>query len=541
MNCPNLRSNTILYLVTILILPLLFLPAPAAADAGKSGGVYRIPLGHRPDSLDPAYYTDIYSFNVAHSLYDGLVEFDEKLSVIPSIARRWKISRDHRTYTFLLRKGVKFHNGRTVKASDFVYSFTRILSPETKSPAAWFFTGIKGAKAFQEGKAATVEGLTAVDPTTLRIELEKPFAPFLSIMAMVNAKVIPREAVGEDFARNPVGTGPFRFVSWKPGKSIELAANKDYFNGRPHLDALSFKVYPQVGFEEIFRDFEAGLLEQAIIPSASYEKVLAENQNKRFTIVSKPGLNLVYVGIISAFKPLNDRRVRQALNYAVDTDTIVKEITRRGSIPAKGILPPGIPGFNPRFERYPYDPEKAKALLAEAGYPGGKGIPPLEILRATKRESVKKEMAAYTRYLAEIGIQLVPKVADSWQAFIKRVNAKEVPLYYAAWYADYPDADNFLYVLCNSKSKTNRMGFSDPVVDGILEDGREKSNYMERVKLYQQAEERIKEQSPIISQHTNSVNYIFQPEVKNLKLNHLGAIYLPFRHVWLDRGKAAGN
>ncbi len=541
MNHRNFRLSTAFYLAAILILPLFFLPAAATGAAGKSGGVYRIPLGHRPATLDPAFYTDIYSFNVAHNLYDGLVEFDEKLSVIPSIARRWKISRDHRTYTFLLREGVKFHNGRTVTAEDFVYSFTRILSPETQSPVAWFFTSIKGAKAFQAGTAPAVEGLTALDPTTLRIELEKPFAPFLSIMAMVNAKVIPKEAVGEDFSQNPVGTGPFRFVSWRPGESIELAANEDYFNGAPHLDALRFKIYPKVGIEEIFRDFEAGLLEQAVIPSGSYEKVLAENTNKRFTIVSKPGLNLVYVGMVSAFEPLNDRRVRQALIHAVDTATIVKDITRRGSIPAKGILPPGIPGFNPRFKRYPYDPAKARALLAEAGYPGGKGIPPLELLTASKRESVKKEMAAYGNYLAQIGIKLVPKVADNWKAFINRVNGKEVPLFYAAWYADYPDADNFLYVLCNSKSKTNRMGFSNPEVDRLLEEGREKSSYMERVKLYQQAEELLKEEAPIISQHTNSVNYIFQPEVKNLKLNHLGAIYLPFRHVRLDRGKAAGN
>jgi len=510
-------------------------PTSGSTNQPRYGGKFSVPLSSEPESLDPAYITDIYAVTIANNLFDGLVEFDKDLNVVPAIAELWKISRDRKLYTFHLQKGVKFHNGREVTAEDFEFSITRILNPETHSPVASLFLNIKGAKAFHENQCSQVEGLKALDRYTIQIQLDEPFAPFLSILAMANAKVIPKECAGPNFSQHPVGTGPFKFNSWKDGKEIILTANENYFLGRPYLDTLYFQIYPNIVWEKIFDDFERGFLDQSIIPSNKYNSITADPQNqKNYKLVSKPTLNLVYVGINCNIKPLNDVRIRQALSLAVDTEKIVRQITRRGSVPAKGILPPGIAGFDPEFSGHGYNPVRARSLLAEAGYPEGRGIPPLEIWTVSKSKSVQQELLAYQKYLADIGIKIVPKVADNWKHFITLINNQKVPLYYAAWYADYPDPDNFLYVLCHSKSRTNRMGYQNTEIDHMLEMARQEVNYIERINIYREVQRQVMKDAPLIAQHVNSFNYLFQPWVKGIEVNYLGAAYIPFRKVWID-------
>ena len=520
----------------LLTVGLLAMSAAPAAATGRYGGVYRVPLESEPITLDPHRLTGIYAMNVANDLFDGLVAFDNNLNVVPVIAKIWKISRDHRTYTFRLRKGVSFHNGRQVTADDFVYSFSRILDPEVKSPAMSLFLNIRGAQEFHDGTADTVAGLRAPDRHTLSIELAEPFAPFLSILAMVNAKVVPKEDVNPDFGQHPVGTGPFVFDSWRPGLDITLSANAAYFAGRPFLNALQFQIFPNIEWERVFEKFENGHLEQALIPSGKFDHFQADADLKtRFNLVGRSGFNLVYVGLNMGMDVFKDRRVRQALYYAVDREAITQDITRRNSKPAKGILPPGIPGHDPRAEWYTYDPERAKELLAEAGYPDGVGIPPLEVWTVSKSDSVQSELKAYQRYLADVGIQLIPKVAENWKDFIDLINDKKAAMFYAAWYADFPDPDNFLYVLCHSNSRTNRMGYSNPLVDRMLETARGEMDYMKRVAQYREIENLVMLDAPLIAQHHNSFNYVFQPWVKGVDINHLGATYLPFRTIWIER------
>jgi peptide/nickel transport system substrate-binding protein/oligopeptide transport system substrate-binding protein len=473
--------------------------------------------------------------NVATNLFDGLVEFDKDLNVVPAIASKWKISRDHLTYTFQLRKGVKFHNGREVTAEDFVFSFTRILNPDIKSPSAPMFLNIRGAKAFNEGKAEVVSGLIAANPQTLRIELDEPFAPLLSILATINAKVIPKEAAGPDFGKAPVGTGPFCFSGWEQGKEIVLTANKSYFNGSPYLDRLRFRIYQNIEWEKVFEDFEEGTLDQALIPSGKYDQIMANpNLKEKYAMMSISGINLVYLGMNMTKAPLNDLRVRQAIIHAVDRGKLVKEITKRGNTPSKGILPPGIGGYDPNIFDLSYDPQKSRNLLKEAGYPEGLGIPPIEIWTVSKADSVQNELKAYQRYLADIGIQLVPRAANDWNHFMGLINEKHVPMFYAAWYADFPDPDNFLYVLCHSASKMNRMGYSNPQVDRLLNEARQEVDYMKRVGLYRSVQELVMRDAPILCQHINSFNYLFHPKIKGVELNHLGATYIPYRKVWID-------
>src|SRR3989304_1676333 len=241
----------------VILHPLFQSGFGEAKEIPAQGGVYRRPLEFSPKTHDPALSIDIYAVAVIQQVFDGLVQFDKDLNTIPAIARSWKISPDGLTYTFYLREGVTFHNGREVTAEDFVYSFTRILDPETKSSSSNFFTGVVGTKEFMERKAKEVKGLVAQGNYILRITLSEPYVPFISILAMKGAKVVPREEIeksGANFGRFPVGTGPFKFVSMKEGEEIVLEANPDYFEGRPYLDKVILKIFHGDPSEEIFRN-----------------------------------------------------------------------------------------------------------------------------------------------------------------------------------------------------------------------------------------------------------------------------------------------
>jgi oligopeptide transport system substrate-binding protein len=338
-----------------------------ASARPQFGGIYRRALANNPATLDPAFVSDIYSRTVVRQIVDGLVQFDAHLNPIPAIAEFWEASRDGLSWTFTLRRGVKFHHGREVTAEDFVYSFTRLLDSKKPSPSSEYFRRIEGANDFLEGKAANVRGLKAVDRYTLQIVLEEPFAPSLTVLGLANAAVVPREEVerlGDNFARTPVGTGPFKFIRWDPGKEIVLEANQGHYEGRPFLDGIAFKIGGT--FEEAFAQFLAGKLEEAMIPSGKTEEVYSDPQYRQYQLLRRPMLGLLYIGFNTQIKPFDDKRVRQALNYAVNKEAIVREITKMGSLPANGTLPPGMPGHDPDLRGYYYNPVKAKQLLAEA-------------------------------------------------------------------------------------------------------------------------------------------------------------------------------
>jgi peptide/nickel transport system substrate-binding protein/oligopeptide transport system substrate-binding protein len=394
----------------------------------KFGGTYRRPLVNNAATLDPAFTTDIFSRAVVTQLFDGLVQFDAHLNPLPAIAEFWKASQDRRTWTFSLRRGVKFHHGREVTADDFVYSFSRLLNATKPGPLTELLRRIQGAGDVMQGKTDRVRGLQAVDRYTLQIALEEPFAPLLAALGLANAAVVPREVVEkqeEHFARSPVGTGPFKFVRWDPDREIVLQANDHYYEGRPFLDTVVFKIGGT--FEEKFADFLQGNLEETLIPSEKTDQVRTDPQYQKFQRVSKPMLRLLYIGFNTQHKPFDDKRVRQAFNYAVNKEAIVRNITRMGSLPATGALPPGMPGHDPNLQEYDYNPAKAKRLLAEAGYPNGTGFPVVQLWTASKAESTKAELAAYQEYLAELGVKVDIRFEHDWPTFLKMLEQVTTP------------------------------------------------------------------------------------------------------------------
>ncbi len=507
-----------------------------ASAATKFGGVYRRALANNPTTLDPAFVSDIYSRTVVRQIVDGLVQFDAHLNPIPAIAEFWEASRDGLTWTFTLRRGVKFHHGREVTAEDFVYSFTRLLDPKKPSPSSEYFRRIQGANDFMGGKAPSVRGLKAIDRYTLQIVLEEPFAPSLTVLGLANAAVVPKEEVerlGNNFARAPVGTGPFKFVRWESGKEIVLDANQAHYEGRPFLDTIVFRIGRT--FEKAFAQFLAGDLEEAMIPSGKTDEVHNDPRYRQYHLLRRPMLGLLYIGFNAQIKPFDDKRVRQAFNYAVNKQEIVREIAKMVSLPGNGTLPPGMPGHDPDLKGYYYNPSKAKRLLAEAGYPNGAGFPVVQLWAFSKAESTKAELAAYQEYLAELGVKVEIHFAPDWPVYKQMLQQGKIPMFRVAWYADIPDPDNFFFPLIHSAGQSNYIFYRNPRVDRLLEEARGETDYAQRVKLYREAERMVMDDAPWITQHNHIFEYLYQPYVQGVEVSLLGDRWIPMNKIWLKR------
>lgn len=529
-----------LFLTLLFVLQGLLSPGAMAQDKGqlgtpKYGGVYRRPLGNNPSTLDPALITDTYGHTVAQQIFDGLVQYDGSLSIVPAIAQSWRGSRDGLSWTFNLRKGVKFHNGREVVADDVVYSFTRILDPKTNSKAAEIFLKIKGAKEFVEGRAKTVQGLRALDRYTVQIELAEASAPFVASLAIGYAKIVPKEVVeelGAAFGSHPVGTGPFKFAYWKKDEEIVLEANQDYYGGRPFLDRLEYRVYPGTPMDRMFANFEKGGLEDTFIPANELEKV---QDGRRYQFYRRPILGVRFLGFNTTQGPLANRMVRQAIVLAIDREALVRNIQKNRYKSGRGFLPPGTYGYDPEFHPYPFDPERARVLLAKAGYPGGKGLPVFQLWSSVKPPDVEQEHEAIKRYLANIGIQIELQYNTNWPSFNTQVYEGRFPIFRYGWVADVPEPENFLYRLFHSQSANNLTRYRNAQVDRLLDRARAEQAYQKRIELYREAERLIVEDAPVLPLNYYNYERLFQPYVRSIEVSALGDPYIPMRKIWLAK------
>ena len=504
--------------------------------APVTGGIYRKPLEFTPRTLDPALATDIYSVTVIQQLFDGLVQFDKDLNVIPALAKSWKISPDGLTYTFSLKEGVRFHNGREVTAKDFVYSFTRIIDPETRSSSSDFFGRILGAKELTERKTKEVKGLIALDKYTLIIMLTEPYAPFISILATKGAKVVLREGVekgGIDSGKPPIGTGPFKFKSIRKGEEIVLEANPDYFEGRPYLDKIIFKIFHGAPREKILKEFKEGGLEESFIPPEELEDIIKE---KHYPFFQKPILSIRFYGFNLLSKPLDNKNLRKAINYAIDKESIVSKIHKNQFYLAKGILPPGMPGYDPSKNYYPWNKKKAIKLLAEAGYGSKNAVPSVEIWSATRSEAAQKELSEIASQLTQVGVPAKIQFETNWPSFESILREQKAPIFIYAWYADFPDPDNFLGTLFHSKSKYNYTAYRRPEVDLLLDKARAERDYLKRMEMYRKIEEFVLEDAPILPMVNHLFQLVSQPYVKGIEVNALGGPYIPMKKIWLGKG-----
>jgi oligopeptide transport system substrate-binding protein len=463
------------------------------------------------------------------------VSFDQTLAITPSLAQFWRASRDGLTWTFTLRKGVHFHHGREVTADDVVYSLTRVLDTRLKSTAADLFMNIRGAPEFQRGETRRVTGLIALDRYTVQVSLNEASVPFVSLLAIGQAKIVPRDLAERDpaaFGVKPVGTGPFRFERWERGREIVLVANPDYFDGPPRLSRLVYRIFPGGELDHMYQEFAKGELEDTQPPTRDYRRAIAGG---RYVYVRRPMFSVRFYGFNTRIKPLDDRRVRQAVVAAVDRTAIIDEAHIGKHTVAHGIVPPGTLGFNPALVAPGYDPGRARTLLAEAGYPGGRGLPKIEIWSSVTNGAIQREHELIRRELSAVGIQAEFKYLTDWPTFSKALSEGRLPVFLYAWYADVPDPDNFLTKLFHSRSPQNYPRYRNRDVDMLLEAASASPDPQRRVELFRRAEQVIVDDAVILPVWHYTYERLFQPWVRSVEVNGLGDPYIPMRKVWLAR------
>ena len=506
---------------------------PVSPQHPLYGGIYRRGLEHDPVTLDPSRITDIYEVVVTQQIVEGLVQYSDNLMVVPCIAESWESSRDNLKWVFHLKKGVRFHNGREVTADDFVYTFTRILDPNVHSDAASLISRIQGASEFISGKAKTVEGLKTRGPYILEISLSELYPPFISVLAMVNFGVVPEEEIngyGDAFGHRPVGTGPFRFERWVKGKEIVLLANDAYHEGRPYLDQVVFRIFPGGTTELMFEEFEKGNLEDSLLPADARERVLNENL---YQVLQRPALVIRMYMMNNTVPPLNDVRIRQALNYAIDKERITTEVGKGKLVSATGLIPEGMAGWRPDDENFSFAPAKARDLLQKAGFPGGRGLPVIDIFSSVTSKGPLAEDEAVKKCLEDVGVQSSFHYITDWAEFKQMVQSGNAPVFKFSWGADVPDPDSIISPLFHSKSPQNIAHFNNLKVDQILERAQNESNYQKRIALYAEAQDQIMADAPVILMNYLAYIRVFQPFVRNFEGNALGDQYFSLKRVWI--------
>jgi peptide/nickel transport system substrate-binding protein/oligopeptide transport system substrate-binding protein len=497
--------------VLVVLSASLFL----ACTSGEclSGHVY-YRLKTDPTTLDPALVVDVTGGSIAAKLFNGLVRLGDDLSVVPDIASKWTISKDGRVYRFSLRSGVKFSNGREVKAADFKYSFERVLSPETRSPRTWLFDYVLGAKEFMRGGVEEVKGIRALDDYTVEIILKEPFSPFIGLLTMTNAYVVPAEEVrrlGPDFSSHPVGTGPYVLKSWLPGREMVLEARSDYFGELSKVKGIVYRVIPEELTAEA--EFELENLDAIAVPVAVFAKY-KESPKWGEQITSAEGLNTYYLGLNCSRPPFDDPEIRRAVNLAVDREKILATVYEgRGKL-ASGPVPDVLRRWEAP-EPYPYKPERAKAIIKQKGF-FGKSV---EFYINADPEVV--DMAEVIQsYLNEVGLDVHLKQLE-WSAFKQAINNGEADLFWLSWWADYPDPENFLFPLFHSENHGpggNRVLYTNPEVDALIEKGQRAASENLRNDSYRRAETIIAAEAPWVFFWHRTDFMVRQPRLKRQRM-----------------------
>ncbi len=447
------HSIRVLGLATVLFAAaatLSSMPAATAlADQPKQGGEVVVTFKDDLATLDPAIGYDWNNWSIIKSIFNGLMDYKPGTTELtPDLAESYSISDDGMTYTFKLRPGLKFHNGRALTSADVKYSIERAVNPKTQCPGAGYFGTIKGYDDVAAGKTTSLSGLATPDDSTVVFTLTRPDATFLHIMAINFAFVVPKEEVekyGADFGHHPVGAGAFKFVEWDVGQKLVLERNKDYhIQGVPYLDKITFEFGqdPTVALLRLKKG-EVDLLGDGI-PPAQFLQVTQDPANKDLWVAGAQ-MNTDYITMNVKVKPFDNLKVRQAVNMAINKDRIIQIINGRAKV-ANQVLPPSLPGYDKDHQGYPYDPAKAKAMLAEAGYPDGFST----TLYATDIDPQPRIAQAIQQDLAGIGIKADIKSLAGAAVIEAGGTEGAAPMIWSggmAWIADFPDPSDFYTVI----------------------------------------------------------------------------------------------
>jgi oligopeptide transport system substrate-binding protein len=495
-------------------------------------------------TLDPAFAKNQSIIWAVHQLYNTLVQTDDSLHLVPSLAKSWEVSPDNKRFIFHLRNDVFFQDneafpggkGRKMTAQDVAYSFSRITDKSTASSGAWIFNS----------RVDPSQPFTALDDTTFQLKLRAPFQPILGILSMQYCSVVPREVVekyGKDFRRHPCGTGPFELVAWEEGQALILKKNPGYFETDssgmrlPYLDGIKVTFFENKTTE--FLEFQQGRLDFINDIDASFkDEVLTRKGDLRkewegkIVLEKHPYLNIEYLGILNDStldivknSPLKNIKVRQAINYGFNRRKMMLYIRNSIGIPAEsGFVPAGLPSFDSSsVVGYRYDPARSLQLLAEAGYPNGVGLPVIKLLTVP----IYAEFATYiASELQQVGIKV--QVETIQKSLLLEETAKSDALFFrGSWIADYPDAENYLSVFYGKNpAPPNYVRYKNRAFDELYEAALAEKNDSVRMKIYQHADQLMIKDAPVVPLWYDMIIRLVKPYVKNFIPNSLNLLEL---------------
>lgn len=451
----------------------------------------RCALVVEPSTLDPAKVQDQATAEMLIQVFEGLTRFDEKNQLQPALAEKWDVSPDGKTYTFHLRSGVKFHNGREMTASDVKYSWERALAPKTESTVSSnYLDGIIGKQDVMNGRRPDLQGVEVVDSHTLRVTLDKARAYFVSMLTYPTDFVVCKEAIektdGTISATSMIGTGPFALDTYTPGQLLTMKANESYWGGKPKLSRIEWPV--MVDPETAYSNFETGKIDQLFgVSAARYAQDKSSGKFKdEYQVL--PAAEVDYIAMLPSKEPaFAKKEVRQALIYAIDREKIMKVANKNVGSIADGVIPPELLGGELQPPHTSYDPARARELLAKAGYPNGEGFPKLALFTIEKSPRRKDACLIIRDNLKNnLGISVSFQTEEAGQYWNDTAH-ENLAFYLTGWAADYPDPQDFISTLFMTKVTLNHYNYSSPEMDRLCEQADRELNPKTRAALYAQA------------------------------------------------------
>ena len=506
-------------------LVLLFALACVAPASAKT---FRVNIVADPAQMDPITYSEIVSGRILRNMYEGFTSTTDDGRNVPALAERWEPLTNGPGFRFFLRRGVTFHSGRPFTAKDVKATFEALLRPGGKGGLSASYLGnVVGAKALQDGTAAQLAGVTIIDDHTIDIAFTKPDVLFpIYPFFFMDAGIVAEH--GPDWmTKVSAGTGPYKFKQWRRGVAVDLDANRSYWGGAPKIDGVSFLVVPSA--DTALSQYDAGELDFVDVYAAAIRRVLRDDRYTK-ELIRVPRAQATYMGMNQElYAPFKDKRVREALSLAIDRQAMIRGLYGGAAFMLNGAVTPGMPGETPGLPAPAFDPARAKALLAAAGFPDGAGLPPVDI---SSTEASKDELTYYAdQFKRVLGMPVSVKVVER-ATFIRAMNAGEVAFFPWGWTMDYPDAATFLSDMWTSKSRYNRARWKNPDYDALMDQALTTADEPARFALYHRAEKILLDDFGMVPLPITASIGLRKPNVRNVTLTPFG--FSAFDRIVID-------
>lgn len=517
------RINIIHILLLIMLVSTCTGCGRSTRNSAAGGTTLRYPIVIEPATFDPARINDVYTSELMQNIYEGLVTLDANNAVIPALARTWETSSDGKTYTFHLDPGAKFHNGRPVTSDDVKYSFERALWKETQSQTAANYLGaIIGVADVVAGKTRTIAGVKVIDPHTLAITIDKPRGYFLGMLSYPTGWAVCKEAIEKNGGRlddkAAIGCGPFALKDYRHGAKVTMEAFSGYHGGKPLLSGIERPIV--LDYQTAHIQYENNEVDFCFTALNDYVNDAKSPTLKDQTLL-RPYASVNYIVMHPGLQPVFKKsKVRQAIAMAIDREDIVRHAAHGIWQKAEGFLPPGLAGYDTKTRGSVYDPVQARQLLAEAGYPDGKGFPRLTLVYVEKQPEVADSASIVRDNLKQnLGITIDLQEREAGTFFEDTGTKERIPFWMAGWIADYPDPQDFLSTLLRTKAPLNHVGYSNAQFDALCDQADAEADMNKRIPFYQQADQIATSEVAVLPLYYLKQQFLQKPYVKDLAVN----------------------